>query len=77
MLQWFLSLILIVEVCVNVHALYLERRTRVLEAKFLIILHYGVWGRKLRHTIDVTFIDNGASQYFVYISVLKSHHQYD
>ena len=33
------------EECVNTHALCFERRTRVLEAKFLIYLHYGVWGR--------------------------------
>ena len=33
-----------VEEFVNVHALCFERRTRVLEAKFLIFPHYGVWG---------------------------------
>ena len=34
-----------VEECVNIHALCFERRTRVIEAKFLMILHYRVWGR--------------------------------
>ena len=33
-----------VEECVNTHAPCFERRTRVLEVKFLIIMHYGVWG---------------------------------
>ena len=44
LLQWFLSMRMNVEECVNVHALCFERRTRVLEAKFLIYPHYGVWG---------------------------------
>ena len=33
------------EECVNIHALCFKRRTRFLEANFLIYLHYGVWGR--------------------------------
>ena len=48
------------EVCVNIHALCFERRTRVLEVNFLIILHYGVWGHytgdvvpPIRDVIDV------------------------
>ena len=40
-----LSLRMNVEKCVNVHPLYFKMRTRVLEAKFLIYLHYGVWRR--------------------------------
>ena len=44
LLRGFLSLRLHVEECVNVHALCVERRTRVLEAKILIYSHYGVWG---------------------------------
>ena len=39
-----------VEECVNFHALCFEMRTRVLESKFLIYPHYGVWGR---YNIDI------------------------
>ena len=44
------SLRMNVEECVNVHALCFEMRTRVLEAKFLIYPHYGVWGH---YNIDI------------------------
>ena len=41
------------EECVNTHALCFERRTRVLEDFFLIILHYGVWGRYMNVGLNV------------------------
>ena len=48
----FLILRMNMEECVNVHALCLERRTRVLEVNFLNNPHYGVWGR-----YNMTFVE--------------------
>ena len=41
LLQWFLIPRMNFEGCVNIHALCFERRTRVLEEKFLIYPHLG------------------------------------